>query len=55
VSAAAVGLDPATVHGLVARTSDPKRERWLQQARRTGPCRHPVRLRGVVMRGDRVV
>jgi hypothetical protein len=21
-------LDPATVHGLVARASDPKRERW---------------------------
>jgi replication initiator protein RepSA len=45
-------LDPATVRGLVARASDPKRERWLQQVRRTGGCRHPVRLRGVVLRGD---
>jgi hypothetical protein len=45
-------LDPATVEGLVARASDPKRERWLEQVRRTGGCRHPVRLRGVVLRGD---
>jgi len=45
-------LDPATVQGLVARASDPKRDRWLQQVRRTGACRHPVRLRGVVVRGD---
>jgi hypothetical protein len=45
-------LDPATVDGLVARASDPKRERWLQQVRRTGACRHPVRLRGVVVRGE---
>jgi hypothetical protein len=45
-------LDPVTVRGLVARASDPKRERWLQQVRRTGACRHPVRLRGVVLRGD---
>jgi hypothetical protein len=45
-------LDPATVRGLVARASDPQRERWLQQVRRTGACRHPVRLRGVVLRGD---
>jgi len=45
-------LDRATVRGLVARAGDPKRERWLQQVRRTGACRHPVRLRGVVMRGD---
>jgi replication initiator protein RepSA len=45
-------LDPATVQGLVARAGDPKRERWLQQVRRTGACRHPVRLRGVVLRGD---
>jgi hypothetical protein len=50
-----VELDPATVHGLVARASDPKRERWLDQVRRTGACRHPVRLRGVVRRGDRLV
>ena len=48
------GLDAATVHGLVARAGDPKRERWLQQVRRTGACRHPVRLRGVVRRGDKV-
>ena len=45
-------LDPATVRGLVARASDPKRERWLQQVRRTGACRYPVRLRGVVVRGE---
>jgi hypothetical protein len=44
-------LDPVTVRGLVARASDPKRERWLEQVRRTGACRHPVRLRGVVVRG----
>jgi hypothetical protein len=48
-------LDPAIVQGLVARASDPKRERWLQQVRRTGACRHPVRLRGVVVRGDEQV
>ncbi|HEV7883428.1 MAG TPA: replication initiator, partial [Solirubrobacteraceae bacterium] len=48
-------LDPVTVRGLVARASDPKRERWLQQVRRTGGCRHPVRLRGVVLRGDELV
>jgi hypothetical protein len=48
-------LDPVTVRGLVARASDPKRERWLQQVRRTGACRHPVRLRGVVLRGDEAV
>jgi hypothetical protein len=56
MSAASVGeLDPATVRGLVARASDPQRERWLQQVRRTGACRHPVRLRGVVLRGDEPV
>ena len=48
-------LDPATVRGLVARASDPKRERWLHQVRRTGACRHPVRLRGVVLHGDEPV
>jgi hypothetical protein len=48
-------LDAATVHGLVARAGDPKRERWLEQVRRTGACRHPVRLRGIVRRGDEVV
>jgi len=52
---AADELDPATVQGLVARAGDPKRERWLQQVRRTGACRHPVRLRGVVVRGDEPV
>jgi hypothetical protein len=51
----AVELDAATVRGLVARAGDPKRERWLQQVRRTGACRHPVRLRGVVRRGDKVI
>jgi hypothetical protein len=48
-------LDPATVRGLVARAGDPQRERWLQQVRRTGACRHPVRLRGVVLHGDEPV
>jgi replication initiator protein RepSA len=48
-------LDPATVRGLVARAGDPKRERWTQQVRRTGGCRHPVRLRGVVLHGDEPV
>jgi hypothetical protein len=48
-------LGPATVRDLVARASDPERERWLQQVRRTGACRHPVRLRGVVLRGDEPV
>jgi hypothetical protein len=38
-----------------ARASDHQRERWLQQVRRTGACRHPVRLRGVVLRGDEQV
>jgi hypothetical protein len=53
MTAAAVDeLDPATVRGLVARAGDPKRERWLQQVRRTGACRHPVRLRGVVVCGE---
>jgi hypothetical protein len=52
---ASVELDPETVRGLVARTADPQRERWLQQVRRTGACRHPVRLRGVVLRGDEPV
>jgi hypothetical protein len=45
-------LDPAIIQDLVARASDPKRERWLQQVRHPGACRHPVRLRGVVLRGD---
>jgi hypothetical protein len=48
-------LDPATVRGLVARASDPQRERWLEQVRRTGACRHPIRLRGVVLHGDEPV
>src|ERR671921_965774 len=50
-----VELDPAAVRGLVARAGDPKRERWLEQVRRTGACRHPVRLRGVIVRGDEAV
>jgi hypothetical protein len=48
-------LDPWTRESLIARASDPKRERWLEQVRRTGACRHPIRLRGVVRRGDEVV
>jgi hypothetical protein len=51
----AAELDPVTVQGLVARAGDPQRDRWLQQVRRTGACRHPVRLRGVVVRGDEAV
>jgi hypothetical protein len=50
-----VELDPAAVRGLVARAGDPKRDRWMEQVRRTGACRHPVRLRGVVRRGEKVV
>jgi hypothetical protein len=48
-------LDPATIRGLVARAGNPQRERWLQQVRRTGACRPPVRLRGVVLHGDEPV
>jgi hypothetical protein len=48
-------LDPWIRESLIARASDPKRERWLEQVRRTGACRHPIRLRGVVRRGDEVV
>ncbi len=47
--------DAATVDGLIARVADPKRERWLEQVRRTGACRHPIRLRGAVLRGDELV
>ena len=47
-------LDPWTRESLIARVSDPKRERWLEQVRRTGACRHPVRLRGVVRRGGEI-
>ena len=47
--------DAATLDGLVARAGDPQRERWLQQVRRTGACRHPIRLRGVVRRGGELV
>jgi hypothetical protein len=55
VSASPVAeLDPWTRESLIARVSDPKRERWLEQIRRTGACRHPVRLRGVVRRGDEI-
>lgn len=46
--------DPATIAGLVARVSDPRRERWLEQVERTGGCRRPIRLRGRVMRGGRL-
>jgi uncharacterized Zn-finger protein len=48
-------LDPALVHGLIRRANDPRFERWREQVRRTGACRHPVRLRGIVRRGDEVV
>jgi hypothetical protein len=47
--------DPATVRGLIARAGDPKRERWIEQVRRTGACRHPIRLRGSVLHGDELV
>ncbi|MGD9571377.1 MAG: replication initiator [Thermoleophilia bacterium] len=46
--------DRATIAGLVARVSDPGRERWLEQVERTGGCRRPIRLRGRVMRGGRL-
>jgi hypothetical protein len=46
--------DPATIAGLVARASDPFRERWLEQVERTGGCRRPIRLRGCVMRGGQL-
>jgi hypothetical protein len=55
VADASVLENPAAVAGLIARASDPKRERWLQQVWRTGACRHPIRLRGVVRHGDSVV
>jgi hypothetical protein len=48
-------LDPALVHGLIRRANDPRLERWQEQVRRTGACRHPVRLRGIVRRGDEVL
>jgi hypothetical protein len=51
----AVLEDPAAVAGLIARAQDPKRERWLEQVKRTGGCRHPIRLGGVVRQGDEVV
>jgi hypothetical protein len=55
VSASPVAeLDPWTRESLIARVSDLKRERWLEQVRRTGACRHPVRLRGVVRRGGEI-
>ena len=48
--------DAATVQGLIARAGDPQRERWIEQVvRRTGACRHPIRLRGVVRRGGELV
>jgi hypothetical protein len=56
VSAPAVEeLDPALVDGLIRRANDPRFDRWQEQVRRTGGCRHPVRLRGVVRRGEEVV
>jgi hypothetical protein len=55
IDAGADELDPALVDGLIRRANDPRFERWREQVRRTGGCRHPVRLRGVVRRGDEVV
>jgi len=46
--------DPATIAGLIARVSDPRRERWLEQVERTGACRRPIRLRGRVIRDGRL-
>ena len=34
---------------LLARATDPKRERWEQQVARTGYCSNPIRLRGRVV------
>jgi len=55
VADASVLDNPAAMKGLIARVADPLRERWLQQVRRTGACRHPIRLQGIVRRGDQVV
>jgi hypothetical protein len=55
VADASVLDNPAAVEGLIARAQDSKRERWLQQVQRTGACRHPIRLQGVVTRADQVV
>jgi hypothetical protein len=41
VADASVLDDPAAMEGLIARVADPLRERWLDQVRRTGACRHP--------------
>src|SRR4028119_1264088 len=55
VADASVLDNPAAMEGLIARAGDPLRERWLDQVRRTGACRHPIRLQGVVRHGDQVV
>lgn len=55
VDVAAVLANPAAVDGLIARAQNPKHERWLEQVRRTGACRCPIRLRGVVRQGEQVV
>jgi hypothetical protein len=55
VDVAAVLENPAAVEGLLARAGDPKWERWLAQVQRTGACRHPIRLGGIVRHGDTVV
>jgi hypothetical protein len=51
----AVLPDARTLDGLIARASDPKHDRWLEQVRRPGACRHPLRRRGAVLRGDELV
>ncbi|GLV51344.1 replication initiation protein [Thermobispora bispora] len=39
--------------GLIARLHDPQYARWAAQIRRTGGCRQPIHLRGVVEHYDR--
>jgi hypothetical protein len=55
VADASVLQNPAAVAGLIARAQDPQRERWLDQVRHTGACRHPIRLRGVITQGEQLV
>ena len=47
----AVELDPWTRESLIARARDPKRERWLEQVRRTGlPSSGAAARRGAAWR-----